>query len=108
MPTFDGSGNVNRFINRMECHLKVKKLEGEEAAAVIASRLEEPAFNVYMRLSTNDKKDVDKIKKELRRQYDTKKKIDRRSYAPTPKKNNFSIRSLWTHWLETLFLSRIW
>ena len=38
---------------------------------LLASRLQEPAFNVYMRLSNDDKKDVEKIKTELRREYET-------------------------------------
>ena len=104
VPVFDGKGDVNIFIFRIESHIKVKKLEGEDAAILLASRLEEPAFNVYMHLSTDDKKDVEKIKKELRGQYQTTRKIHRRScYAPIAKKK-FSLRDIGAAWLATLLM----
>ena len=68
---FNGRGDVNSFIVKTELYNKLKKLEGEDAAILFASRLEEPAFNVYLRMSDDDKKDIEKIKGELRKQYET-------------------------------------
>lgn len=71
LPTYSGKGDVNNFIVKMELHIKLKELTGESAAWLLASRLEEPAFNVYMRLTDDEKKDVAKLKAELRKQYET-------------------------------------
>ena len=68
---FNGEGDVDAFIAKVELYNKLKKHEGEEAAALLASRLEEPAFNVYLRLSSNDKKDFMKLKDELLKQFQT-------------------------------------
>ena len=46
---FTGKGDVDAFIAKIEVLNKLKKYEGEEAAAFIASSLEESAFNVYLR-----------------------------------------------------------
>ena len=40
----------------MEMHIKLKKLEDEDAALFLARRLEDKAFNVYLWLSTDDRK----------------------------------------------------
>ena len=57
---FTGKGDVDAFIAKIEVLNKLKKYEGEEA-----SRLEESAFNVYLRLWVEDKKDFTKIRDEL-------------------------------------------
>ena len=67
---FDGKGDVNAFIVKVELYNKLKKYAGEDAATSLASRLQEPAFNVYMRMSEDDRKDVEKIKTELKKQYE--------------------------------------
>ena len=67
---FNGKGDVNAFILKVELHSKLKKYVGEDAAVFLASRLQEPAFNVYMRMSEEDKKDAAKIKAELKKQYE--------------------------------------
>ena len=69
--TFNGKGDVNTFITKTELYIKLKKLEGEDAAMLMASRLDDPAFHIYLRLSEEDKKDVAKIKEELKRQYES-------------------------------------
>ena len=77
LPNFDGKGNVNRFLNRVELFIKEKNLKGEEAAQILASRLDEPAFNVYMHLPSKEKNDVEMIKRELRQRYDRKKRKEK-------------------------------
>lgn len=66
---FDGKGDVNSFLVKARLYNKLKKYEGEDAAVSLASRLQEPAFNVYLRMSDEDKKDVEKIEAELKKQY---------------------------------------
>ena len=67
---FTGKGDVNAFLVKVELYNKLKKYEGEDAAASLASRLQEPAFNVYLRMSEDDRKDIEKIKTELKKQYE--------------------------------------
>ena len=67
--TFNGKGDVNVFLTKIDLYNQLKNYAGEQAAVSLASRLEEPAFNVYMRMSEEDRKDIEKIKTELRSQY---------------------------------------
>ena len=67
---FDGKGDVNAFIVKVELYNKLKKYVGEDAAVSLASRLQEPAFNVYLRMSEEDRKDVEKVKAELKKHYE--------------------------------------
>ena len=62
---FGGKGDVNAFIQKMELLIALKEYEGKKAAQVMASHLELPAFNVYLRMSADDQKDVEKLKTEL-------------------------------------------
>ena len=64
--SFDGKGDVNAFIKKMELLISLKGFEGEKAAQAMASKLEQPAFNVYIRMSEEDQKDVEKLKAELK------------------------------------------
>ena len=67
---FTGKEDVNAFIVKVELYNKLKKYTGEDAAVSLASRLQEPAFNVYLRMSEDDRKDIEKIKTELKKQYE--------------------------------------
>ena len=69
--TFNGKRDVNTFITKTELYIKLKKLEGEDAAMLMASRLDDPAFHIYLLLSEEDKKDIAKIKEELKRQHES-------------------------------------
>ncbi len=73
---FDGSGNVKVFIEKVSIHSSLKGYDGEKAAQNLASKLEGPAFDVYMRLSCEDKKKPEKIKSELLKEFE-KGKQDR-------------------------------
>ena len=66
---FNGKGDENAFIVKVDLYNKLKKYEGEDAAVSLASRLHEPAFNVYLRMSEEDRNDAEKIKTELKKQY---------------------------------------
>ena len=67
---FNGEGNVKEFIVKVELHSSLKGYTGEKCAQDLASRLDGPAFDVYMRLSTEDRKKADKIKEELLEEFE--------------------------------------
>lgn len=67
---FNGKGDVNVFLTKIDLYNQLKGYDGETAAVSLASRLEEPAINVYMRMSVEDRKDITKIRAELRKQYE--------------------------------------
>ena len=58
---FDGSGDVKVFLEKVKLHSLLKGYTDEKAAQNLASKLEGRAFDVYMRLSVDDKKNVTKI-----------------------------------------------
>ena len=53
---FDGSGDVKAFITKISLLATIKGYEDEKLAAVIASRLEGPALDLYLRLSPENQK----------------------------------------------------
>ena len=62
--------DVKVFIKKFALHSALKGYEDEKAAQNLASRLEGRAFDVYMRLSATDKKDVDKVQTELMKEFE--------------------------------------
>ena len=71
--SFTGREDVKKFITKCDLHCNIKGYDGEKKAAFIAGRLEEPAFDVYMALSEEDKKDPEKIKTALLGSFDNAK-----------------------------------
>ena len=67
---FDGKGDVNAFIKKMELYIALKEYTGVKAAQALASNLDLPAFNVYLRMSDDDQKDVEKLKEALKQRLD--------------------------------------
>ena len=63
--SYDGSGDVKVFLEKVSLHSSLKSYTGEKAAQNIASKLEGRAFDVYMRLTAEDKRSVEKITNEL-------------------------------------------
>ena len=63
--SYDGTQDVNVFLDKVSLNSALKGYEGEKAAQNRASKLEGHAFNVYMRLSADDKKVVKKMEREL-------------------------------------------
>ena len=59
--TFNGNGNVKEFITKVELQSSLKGYSGEKVAQYIASRLEGPAFDIYLQMPYADKKDAKKI-----------------------------------------------
>ena len=68
--SFDGSADVKVFLEKITLHSSLKGYQDQKAAQNLASRLEGRAFDVYMRLSEEDKKDVEKIKGELLKEFE--------------------------------------
>ena len=62
---FNGTGDVRSFLAKAELYSSLKSYTGEKCAQALASKLEGPAFDVYSRLSSKDRKDVNKITTEL-------------------------------------------
>ena len=67
---FNGEGNVKEFIVKVELHSSIKGYTGEKRTQDLASRLDGPAFDVYMRLSTENRKNVEKIREELLKEFE--------------------------------------
>ena len=68
--SFDGTGDVKVFLEKVSLHSALKSYDGEKAAQNLASKLDGRAFDVYMRLSAADKKKADKISTELLREFE--------------------------------------
>ena len=67
---FDGKGDVNVFLTKVELVASIKGHTDEKKAQFVASKLSGPAFDVYMRLNDDDKKDFDKIKEQLKKEFE--------------------------------------
>ena len=62
---FNGDSNVKEFITRVELLSALNGYSGEKSAQYLASKLEGPAFDVYLRLGEEDRKNVTRLQKEL-------------------------------------------
>ena len=67
---FDGTGDVNVFLEKVLLHSPLKAYDGEKAAQNLASKLEGRAFDVYMRSSSADREKVNKIQSELLKEFE--------------------------------------
>ena len=73
---FDGTQNVKEFITKCQLECSVKGYENEKKADFLGCRLVGPAFDCYMRLSDEDKKDFNAIRDELYQEFE-KGNLDR-------------------------------
>ena len=67
---FDGRGDVKVFLTKVELVAAIKGHTDETKAQFVASKLSGPAFDVYMRLSEDDRKEYDTIKEELTKEFE--------------------------------------
>ena len=67
---FDGTHNVKEFITKCQLECSVKGYEDEKKANFLGCRLIGPAFDVYMRLSVDEKKDFNAIRDELYKEFE--------------------------------------
>ena len=66
---FDGTEDVDRFIDRFEFAVTVDEIETNKQASQLALHLGGSAFDVWKGMTTDDKKDVGRIKEALRTTY---------------------------------------
>ena len=67
---FNGDGDIAEFITKIELYSALKEYNDEKRAQNLASRLEGPAFDVYLRLDQDDRKNVDKLKEKLLKEFE--------------------------------------
>ena len=68
--TYDGKTDVNSFLTKIDLESSLKDYADEKKANFLGSRLVGPAFDVYMRLSAEKKKDFEEIKAELKKEFE--------------------------------------
>ena len=68
--SYDGSGDVKVFLEKVSLHSALKGYEGQKAAQNLASKLEGRAFDVYMRLPPEEREDEQIIKTELLKEFE--------------------------------------
>ena len=68
--SFNGIGDVKVFITKVELEASLKGYNDEKKAQYMASKLDGPAFDVYIRQSVDDKKQFTKIKDELLKEFE--------------------------------------
>ena len=66
---FSGIGNVTNFIEKIDLLASLKDYDEEKQAKLLASYLDDAAFDVYMRLPADDRKNPNKIKDELLKEF---------------------------------------
>ena len=69
LDSFDGTGDVERFIDRFEFAVTVDELDDKKVASYLAMHLSGPAFDVWKGMEDSTKKDAAKIKEVLRNTY---------------------------------------
>ena len=66
---FTGVGDVKKFITKVELQAELKGHVEEKKAQFLASKLDGPALDIYLRLSTDDRKNPDIITENLLREF---------------------------------------
>lgn len=69
LESFDGTGDVERFIDRFEFAVTVDGLAEGKIASYLAMHLSGPAFDVWKGMDEGAKKDAKKMKEVLRKTY---------------------------------------
>ena len=67
-------GDVQAFLTKVEIHAALKGYTGEKPPQTLASKLEGPAFDVYLRLSAEDRQDPEKLRAELTAEFEKGKR----------------------------------
>ena len=69
MDIFDGEGDIKEFVTRIQLYGIMKGYTGEKLSYCLAEKLRGPAFSVFLRMSEDDRKDFEKLKKELYKEF---------------------------------------
>ena len=67
---FNGIVDVGKFVTKCDLHCTLKNYTEEKKAVFIAERLDGVAFDVYMALTDDEKKDSEVVKKALTDSFD--------------------------------------
>ena len=67
---YDGKTDVRKFVTRVDLEGSLKDYNAEKKAQYIASKLVGPAMDVYLRLTDDEKKDPEKLKAELLKEFE--------------------------------------
>ena len=67
---FDGTSDVRKFVTKTELEAALKNHADEKKAQYMASKLVGHAMDVYLRMSDEDKKDPEKLKAELLKEFE--------------------------------------
>ena len=67
---FDGTSDVRKFVTKTELEAALKNHADEKRAQYMASKLVGHAMDVYLRMSDEDKKDPEKLKAELLKEFE--------------------------------------
>ena len=70
---FDGTGDIERWIDRLELSLKIDGVPKTSYAEILSYHLEGDAYDTWKGLSVTDREDADAIKAELRSVYGLEK-----------------------------------
>ena len=66
----NGTGDVKKFVTKCDLHCTLKAYVDEKKAVFVAERLDGAAFDIYMGMAEEDKKDHEKLKKALLDNFD--------------------------------------
>ena len=69
LESFDGTEDVERFVDRFEFAVNVDELPDNKQASYLAMHLTGKAFDVWKGMTKSDQKDVGKVKEVLRKTY---------------------------------------
>ena len=97
---FNGEGDVKVFIEKVGLYAAVKEYDEEKHAKLLGSYLQPPAFDVFARLSNEQKKNPEAIKTELLKEFDRAeinreealKQLNSRGLLPTESFATFSYK----------------
>ena len=104
---FSGSGNIEQFLQKVDVHVALKGYDTEEKKAqCLASKLNGAAFDVYMRLPTDEKKVYETVQEELRKEF-KKGTTNRESALHQLTEVKYSSGSIMTHAYEVMELVKL-
>ena len=87
---FSGIGDVEKFITMTKLYTAVKGYDEEKTANYLAQRLDGVAFDVYMRLPADDKKDITKISEALLQEFKCEQRDRENAVAELSKRKRLS------------------
>ena len=67
---FNGEGDITELITKVDLYSALEEYNDEKCAQNLVSRLEGPAFDVYLRLDQDDRRNVNKLKDELLKEFE--------------------------------------